>query len=172
MAFGILRQIVAKYEMSDIFNADKSKLKLFFYTLDRLISIYLPDLHSHFKEENINSSMFCTTFFITLFTQVLQTQQSPDKIWKLKRIWDYFIVYGWKAIFKVSVILLRESEENCLQMQFEVILSQLPILPVKFIFNDSEANNIATFDKQMMSQKLRSQLLLRLKAEFEDSIDD
>lgn len=123
MAFGILKQVVEKYEMTDIFNADKSKLKLFFYTLDRLISIYLPDLHSHFKEENINSSMFCTTFFITLFTQVLQTQQSPDKIWKLKRIWDYFIVYGWKAIFKVSVILLRESEENCLQMQFEVILS-------------------------------------------------
>jgi aarF domain-containing kinase len=112
LSFALLRGLVNKYDMSEIFNADKSKLKLFFYTLDRLISIYLPDLHSHFKEESVNSSMFCTTFFITLFTQVLQTQQTPEKIWKLKRIWDYFIVYGWKAIFKVSVLMLRESEEN------------------------------------------------------------
>jgi hypothetical protein len=27
-----------------------------------------------------------------MYTQVLQSQQSPDNMWKLQRIWDYIII--------------------------------------------------------------------------------
>jgi ecotropic viral integration site 5 protein len=47
-------------------------LKLMFYQLDRLIAIYLPDLHNHFKDETINSSYFSSSFFITLFSSIMQ----------------------------------------------------------------------------------------------------
>jgi hypothetical protein len=32
-----------------LFNTETQKLKMSFYTLDRLISILLPDLHTHLK---------------------------------------------------------------------------------------------------------------------------
>jgi len=47
--FQVMKQVIKKYEMSLLFNTETPKLKMSFYTLDRLISIILPDLHSHLK---------------------------------------------------------------------------------------------------------------------------
>ena len=42
--------------MSKLFNTELPMLKLIFYQLDRLISILLPDLHSHFKVRHISAN--------------------------------------------------------------------------------------------------------------------
>lgn len=49
LSFSIMKTIISKFEMFLLFNTETPKLKMSFYTLDRLISIILPDLHSHFK---------------------------------------------------------------------------------------------------------------------------
>ena len=58
--------------MAQLFNSDLPMLKLFFYQLDRLVSIFEPDLHSHFKDEMINSSYFASAWFITIFTNSIK----------------------------------------------------------------------------------------------------
>lgn len=68
----MIRQIINCFELSTLFNTELPMLKLNFYRLDRLISILLPDLHSHLKEESVNSSYFSSSYFITLFTQTMQ----------------------------------------------------------------------------------------------------
>ena len=68
LSFGVLKNTIERYELASLFNKDLPMLKLMFYQLDRLISIYLPDLHDHFKDEQINSSFFSSSFFITIFT--------------------------------------------------------------------------------------------------------
>ena len=50
-AFAVMREIIERFSMSELFNAELPMLKLMFYQLDRLISIHLPDLHQHFKDE-------------------------------------------------------------------------------------------------------------------------
>lgn len=50
----------------------------------------------------------------------------------LLRMWDYFIVHGWKAVFKASLAILREHEEALLGMSFEVLLTQIVNLPGRF----------------------------------------
>ena len=92
LSFQIMREVIQKNDMAELFDTSTPSLKRKFYQLDRLISICLPDLHAHFKEENVNSSFFSTTFFITLYTQVLQSQPDHKGMWKLERIWDYIIV--------------------------------------------------------------------------------
>lgn len=44
-------------------------------------------------------------------------------MWKLLRIWDYFIIDGWKSIFKTAVLILQQYEEQLLDMSFEQMLS-------------------------------------------------
>lgn len=39
-SFAVLKSLIQKNDMSELFNTENPKLKLFFYTLDRLISIY------------------------------------------------------------------------------------------------------------------------------------
>lgn len=45
--------------------------------------------------------------------------------------------YGWKAIFKVSILMLKENEEKMLEMPFEVMLSQITNVPIKFVIDES-----------------------------------
>ena len=71
LSFAVMRQVINLFELSTLFNTELPMLKLNFYRLDRLISILLPDLHSHLKEESVNSSYFSSSYFITLFTQVM-----------------------------------------------------------------------------------------------------
>lgn len=49
LSFAVIRQIINCFELSTLFNTELPMLKLNFYRLDRLISILLPDLHSHLK---------------------------------------------------------------------------------------------------------------------------
>eukprot|EP00347_Sterkiella_histriomuscorum_P016146 403354306 len=174
LAFAVMREIIAKYQMSQLFNTELPMLKLTFYQLDRLISIKLPDLHAHFKDETINSSYFSSPYFITLFTNVLQMQTSFDNSAILLRLWEYFIIYGWKAIFKVSLLILRENEEKLLTMPFEIMLSQIINLPQKFLVQqfkseEEEREGIKTFDKQLKDFKIPTMLMERLKTEFDQN---
>merc|ERR1712070_654253 len=100
-------------------------LKLMFYQLDRLISIQLPDLHDHFKDENISASLFSSSFFITVFTSHMQAQPTNEDSWKIQRVWDHFLVQGWKTLFKVCLLILSTYEIELLQMSFEQLVASL-----------------------------------------------
>jgi len=49
LSFQVMKHIIKKFELTQLFDTETPKLKLSFYTLDRLISMLIPDLHSHFK---------------------------------------------------------------------------------------------------------------------------
>ncbi len=49
IAFGVLKEIVERYQMSHLFNPELPQMKMMFYQMDRLICLNLPDLHQHFK---------------------------------------------------------------------------------------------------------------------------
>jgi hypothetical protein len=51
LAFKAFSGLIQKFDMTELFKEDMPHLKLFFYKLDRLINMYLPDLYSHFKDE-------------------------------------------------------------------------------------------------------------------------
>jgi hypothetical protein len=47
--FKALQEIIQVNNMAELFNPELPRLKLFFYQLDRLININIPQVHSHFK---------------------------------------------------------------------------------------------------------------------------
>jgi len=71
-AFKALQELVDKFQMAELFNVELPKLKLYFYQLDRLVNIVLPEVHAHLREEQINSSYFASAWFITIFTNSLK----------------------------------------------------------------------------------------------------
>mmetsp|Transcript_3948 Transcript_3948/g.2671 ORF Transcript_3948/g.2671 Transcript_3948/m.2671 type:complete len:90 (+) Transcript_3948:2618-2887(+) len=87
----------------------------------------------HFKEESISSGFYSSPFFITVFSNVLQGETTSEHMWKLLRLWDYFIIYGWKAIFKITIITLRAYEDQMLDMAFENLLPFICNLPNKYL---------------------------------------
>mmetsp|Transcript_18683 Transcript_18683/g.31949 ORF Transcript_18683/g.31949 Transcript_18683/m.31949 type:complete len:306 (-) Transcript_18683:36-953(-) len=175
LAFAVMREVIEKYHIYNLFNEEQPMLKLMFYQLDRLISIHLPDLHSHFKNETINSSYFSSPYFVTLFTSILQTQPTFENSWMLQRVWDHFLIYGWKAIYKTCILVLKTFEEQLLNMSFEMMLAQLISLPVKFLYNDCTSlrdtllrkREEAEDDKDLDPEQRRD-IIREAEREFED----
>ena len=71
LSYLALGRIIEIFQMEALFDLKVPKLKLMFYQFDRLIAIHLPDLHLHFKEEQVGSTLFSSSFFITIFTSHL-----------------------------------------------------------------------------------------------------
>lgn len=100
------------------------QLKLFFMQLDRLVSLQDPQLQEHLQQENITSSFYASSWFITLFTNQLHSNTSSggEVNETLAQLWDYFIVSGWKAIFKFNLWLVTMNAESLMQMSFEEVI--------------------------------------------------
>ncbi|KAF4599869.1 GTPase-activating protein [Pleurotus pulmonarius] len=89
-----------------------------FIQFDRLIEELLPVLHLHFLRQGIKSSMFCSQWFLTLFSY-----RFPQEI--VFRIYDSCLANGIEAIFGFSIILLAKNEEALLSLKFDELLAFL-----------------------------------------------
>lgn len=89
---------------------------------------------------------------------------------------------GWKTIFKASILILQQFEEQLLDLSFEMMLSQMPNLQQKFFIcplpNASTATSVEKaawqreqcreLDKAFTVTKIPTILLERLKREFDE----
>ena len=66
--FNLLVKIMYRYEVREIYKTNFESLHLRFYQLENLMRDYLPELHEHFVDLNIESHMFASQWFLTLFT--------------------------------------------------------------------------------------------------------
>ncbi|THH05281.1 hypothetical protein EW145_g4915 [Phellinidium pouzarii] len=93
-------------------------LSLKIIQFDRLVEELLPVLHVHFLRQGVKSSMFCSQWFLTMFSY-----RFPLDI--VFRIYDNVLASGIESIFGFSVILLQKNEEALLQLKFDDILAFL-----------------------------------------------
>ena len=107
--------------------------------LDRLVLISMPDLHAHFKDEGVASSLYSSAWFITLFTNTLTNQGNSNLSPKLLEFWDHFVIEGYDVMFKICVSMLAEFEDEMLGMSFEYLLNFVVEIPrILFHSNDTE----------------------------------
>lgn len=112
--------LIEKFQMKELFTNELAKLKQYFYVLDRLIGIELPQLHEIFKQVNISSAHFCAPWFITLFASHLQ-----NRPYILGSLWDLFLFDGWKTMFKAGIVILKRMSGQLIGTKFEDIMMAL-----------------------------------------------
>jgi hypothetical protein len=116
-AFGILMSLMNTYGLRDLYVSGFRGLKRCFYQLDDLTKEYFPVLMQHFQECNIKTSMYATSWFLTLFNNF-------DCLGPMyaERVLDVFLVEGWIFIFQVSLAIIHSLESKLLGSNFEAIL--------------------------------------------------
>jgi hypothetical protein len=158
MSLKVMVALIEKFKMTELFENDLPKLKQFFYQLDRLISISLPEMHEQFKQLSVTSGHFSSPWFITLFASHLQNK--PET---LARLWDLFILDGWKTIFKAAIVILDRIRKNIPGARFEDLMFALASIqgntPVVEVF-DME------FVDDVIHAKVTNALLRELEAEY------
>ncbi|KAG8704652.1 GTPase-activating protein [Ceratobasidium sp. 394] len=117
-AFCVLCRLMHSYDLRGHFLPDMPGLQLRLYQFDRLVEDVLPVLHLHFVRQGVKSSMYCSQWFLTMFSYRLPL----DLVF---RIMDTVFANGIEAIFGFSLVLLHNNEEAILKLKFDQILEYL-----------------------------------------------
>ncbi|KAJ7218038.1 rab-GTPase-TBC domain-containing protein [Mycena pura] len=115
-AFSLLVRLMHVYDLRGHFLPEMPKLQLRLF--DRLVEELLPVLHVHFLRQGVKSSMFCSQWFLTMFSY-----RFPLEI--VFRIYDNCLASGIEAIFGFSIMLLMKNEDVLLSLQFDQIMEFL-----------------------------------------------
>ena len=162
--FYLMFGIVENTEFTSIFLSDLQKLKIFFYDFDRLIAIMVPEAYSIMIINNIKVNYFCTSWFLTMFSNsvVIVEKENPPKI--IMKIWDEYFVKGWKAFLTAGLIIMKTNEENIKNLKSEQILQFL----VSDILKTDFLEEVFFELYQYFSEKfyIKNKLLRNLESEY------
>ncbi|THV06821.1 RabGAP/TBC [Dendrothele bispora CBS 962.96] len=117
-AFSLTIKLMQVYDLRGNFLPEMPSLALRLFQFDRLVEELLPVLHVHFLRQNIKSSMYCSQWFLTMFSY-----RFPLQI--VYRIYDNVLASGIEAIFGYSIALLHKNEDILLNLKFDEILAFL-----------------------------------------------
>ena len=99
-AFGVLVKVMHHLGLRDMFRENFEQLQLRLYQLDRLIENLMPDIWQHFAQHGIESHMYASQWFLTVFT-------AKFPLFLVFRVMDVFLMTGFDSIFQVSVKITR-----------------------------------------------------------------
>ncbi|EIW67913.1 hypothetical protein TREMEDRAFT_33160 [Tremella mesenterica DSM 1558] len=117
-AFCVLVRLMDSYNLRSHYLADMPGLQLRLFQFDRLIEDLLPLLHAHLLKKGVKSSMYASSWLLTLFAN-----RFPLTL--VYRVLDIIFAEGIEAIFRFSLALLQQSEDKLVQLEFENILTYL-----------------------------------------------
>ena len=114
-AFGVLVEIMFAYNLRDLYRENFEQLQLRFYQLNRLLEKTMPDLWQHFQQVGLETHMFASQWFLTLFS-------AKFPLFLVFRVLDVFMLQGVETIFQVSLALLMMVKRELLAQDFEGIM--------------------------------------------------
>lgn len=143
-----------QFNLRKIFLPNFEEVKKILYTFDKLLLKFLPNLHQHFVEENIDCSMFFTEWSMCLYTRGFHFDL-------LTRIWDIFLYErNFKIIYRVGLGILKYFEKNLLNLKFEKVLAYLRSI------QDHIVNNANDIMEVTLSIPLKTIDILNIEDEY------
>lgn len=166
-AFAVFVKLMKDYRMRDMFKPTMAELGLCMYQLENLVQELMPDLHNHFNSQSFHTSMYASSWFLTLFTTALALPTAC-------RIIDVFLSEGMDIIFKVALALLTMGKDDLLSLDMEGMLKFFQKdLPVRADADPEALMNLAysvKFNAKRM-QKLKKEYTVMKTKEQEDMVE-
>ncbi|GJQ88093.1 hypothetical protein Trydic_g13105 [Trypoxylus dichotomus] len=124
-AFAVLVKLMYNYGLRDLYKDGFDNLYLRLYQLNKLMEEQLGPLYQHFSCHNIETHMFASQWFLTLFT-------ARFPLYFVFHIIDVFLLQGIETLFQVALALLTMCMKDLLSSDFEGILKYFRVnLPKK-----------------------------------------
>ncbi|CAF3719685.1 unnamed protein product [Rotaria sp. Silwood1] len=166
-AFAVLVSIMQDFSMRDMYKPDMFCLGLCMYQLECMIQEFLPELYRHFQVESFNTSMYASSWFLTLFT----TQLSLNVV---SRVMDLFLSEGIEMIFRIAIALLEIHQDELMFLSMEDMLKYFQKeVPIKHE-NDHESLFQRAFAVQYnvkKMKKLEKEYVVIRKEEQEEQVE-
>lgn len=147
-AFCVLVALMYNYGLRDMYKMGFEVLYLRLYQLNRLMKEHLPDLYEHFHNTGVESHMFASQWFLTLFT-------ARFPLYFVFYILDVFLLDGVTVLFQVALTLLSVCKKDLLELDFEGILKYFRVTLPKKCRSESQAKKLMKLSFECKVKKLR-----------------
>ena len=162
-SFYFLMGLFKYTDYRSIFVKDLTKLRMFFLVFDIILKLYIPTLESYFEENKVKSNYYLSPWFIALFTSLVKQGNKYDAFLK---IFDLFIIDGWKAIFNICMDILRKNEEILETFRNENLLHYLTsALGSDFVLNRENY-------EYLLNNNVNKRLVLRISGKLIHNIEN
>ncbi|XP_075228045.1 GTPase activating protein and centrosome-associated isoform X2 [Lycorma delicatula] len=163
--FCVLVKLMFDYGLRDLYKDGFECLYLRLYQLNRLMEEQVPQLWKHFAEKGVESHMFASQWFLTLFT-------ARFPLYFVFHIIDVFLLQGMETLFQIAIALLMVFRKDLLQLDFENVLKYFRVTLPKKCRNEETARQVIKLACSLKMKKLRKyeQEFIALK-EAQDNAD-
>ncbi|XP_021936280.1 rab GTPase-activating protein 1-like [Zootermopsis nevadensis] len=164
-AFCILVKLMYDYGLRDLYKDGFENLYMRLYQLNRLMEEQLPQLWQHFSDKGVESHMFASQWFLTLFT-------ARFPLYFVFHIIDVFLLQGVDTLFQVALALLMMCKKELLLLDFESILKYFRVTLPKKCRTEEVARQLMKLATSLKVKKLKKyeQDFITLK-EVQDNAD-
>ncbi|XP_045441903.1 EVI5-like protein isoform X8 [Pipistrellus kuhlii] len=173
-AFCVFVRLMQEYRLRELFKPSMAELGLCIYQFEYMLQEQLPDLNTHFRSQSFHTSMYASSWFLTLF---LTTFPLPVAT----RVFDIFMYEGLEIVFRVGLALLQVNQVELMQLDMEgmsqyfqkVIPHQFDSCPDKLIlkayqvkYNPKKMKRLEKEYAAMKSKEMEEQIeIKRLRTE-------
>ncbi|GAB0100177.1 rab GTPase-activating protein 1-like [Sergentomyia squamirostris] len=134
-AFSVLVALMYDYGLRDLYKHGFESLYLRLYQLNRLLKDQLPKLYEHFAQIGVETHMFASQWFLTLFT-------ARFPLYFVYHILDVFLLDGMPILFQVAMTLLSVYEQDLRQLDFEGVLKYFRVTLPKKCRTENQAKKL------------------------------
>jgi len=119
------------YGLRDMFTQSLPGCLVALLEFEQLVQKHLPTLYEHMKNEDMIIPSFASEWFLTLYGYVL-----PLSL--VLRIYDIFLIDGWKILHRVGLAILSRAQNTLLLSTLEDMTMYLKQFPDSGIFLSQE----------------------------------
>ncbi|XP_030757026.1 rab GTPase-activating protein 1-like isoform X2 [Sitophilus oryzae] len=153
-AFCVLVKLMYDYKLRDLYKDGFDNLYLRLYQLNKLMEEQLSSLWNHFMEHRVETHMFASQWFLTLFT-------ARFPLYFVFHIIDVFLLQGIDTLFQMALALLMACKKDLLQQDFEGILKYFRVSLPKKCRSEEAAKQLIKLACHIKVKKLK-----KYEAEF------
>ncbi|XP_018572727.1 rab GTPase-activating protein 1-like isoform X2 [Anoplophora glabripennis] len=147
-AFCVLVKLMYDYRLRDLYKDGFDNLYLRLFQLNKLMEEQLTPLWVHFREHHIETHMFASQWFLTLFT-------ARFPLYFVFHIIDVFLLQGIDTLFQVALALLMLCKRDLLQLDFEGILKYFRVSLPKKCRTEESAKQLMKLACSLKVKKLK-----------------
>ncbi|XP_055372959.1 rab GTPase-activating protein 1-like isoform X2 [Condylostylus longicornis] len=147
-SFSVLVSIMYEYGLRELYKQGFETLYLHLYQLNRLIKDLLPKLYEHFERNGIETHMFASQWFLTLFN-------ARFPLYFVFHVLDIFLLDGMTILFQVAITLLQICENELRQLDFEGILKYFRVSLPRKCRKEREADRVLKMACDRKIKKLK-----------------
>eukprot|EP00826_Nyctotherus_ovalis_P053857 TRINITY_DN7029_c0_g2_i1.p1 TRINITY_DN7029_c0_g2~~TRINITY_DN7029_c0_g2_i1.p1 ORF type:complete len:211 (+),score=48.94 TRINITY_DN7029_c0_g2_i1:857-1489(+) len=167
LAFKFMHCIIERNELQNLYVQNVPLLKENFYSLDRLIFMHHPDISAFFRTEGVSSNLFASNWIMTIFAQSAQYTKNDQPTPMVIKIWDRFVLDGWKAVFKAALFVIEELKEKIVGARFDrVVAAFSEFTKTKCLHDEAAAKK---FEERYKELKVTNSILKKLSREYKST---